>query len=209
MPNQAHMFVDNSNVIGGAQSAARYIEGAPWQAVRIYWRNFFEFIEADYLPVSRVFAGSLPPGNEDLWQYARDYGYDTSLLHRIKQDDGKLTEQAVDEILHLKIGEVLLDYTPPQTLVLVTGDGKVSNFGTSFVKQAERAIKRGWRVDILSWEANLSRNLSILAEKHPDCVEIIRLDDVYDSITFIRPIEYSQPDGTTATAKERIVSPLP
>lgn len=209
MPNQAHMFVDNSNVIGGAQKAARDIEGAPWQSVRIYWRNFFEFIEADYLPVTRVFAGSLPPGNEELWQFARDYGYDTSLLHRVRQDDGRLTEQAVDEVLHLKIAEVLLDYEPPQTLVLVTGDGKVSNFGTSFLAQAERAIKRNWRVDILSWQGSLSGQFKGLAARNPDCVEIIELDQVYNSITFLKPIEYTLGDGKIATAPERIVSPLP
>jgi hypothetical protein len=203
------MFVDNSNVIGGAQQAGRAIENAPWQSVRIYWRNFFEFIEADYLPVTRVFAGSLPPGNEELWQYARDYGYDTSLLHRIEQDDGRLTEQAVDEVLHLKIAEALLDFEAPQTLVLVTGDGKVSNFGTSFLGQAQRAIKRGWRVDVISWRANLSRRYIELEKANPDAVEVVYLDDVYQSVTFLRPIEYNLPDGTTATAKERVVAPLP
>lgn len=209
MPNQAHMFVDNSNVIGGAQKAASQIEGAPWQSVRIYWRNFFEFIEADYLPATRVFAGSLPPGNEELWQYARDFGYDTSLLRRVLQDDGRLAEQAVDEVLHLKITEALLDYNPPQTLVLVTGDGKVSNFGTSFIAQAERAIKRNWRVDIISWKASLSKKYEALAAKHPDCVEIVFLDEVYLSTTFLRSIEYHDATGQALTASERVVSPLP
>lgn len=209
MPNQAHMFVDNSNVIGGAQRAGRELEGAPWQAVRIYWRNFFQFIEADYLPVTRVFAGSLPPGNEELWQYARDYGYDTSLLHRIRQDDGRLIEQAVDEILHLKIAEALLDFEPPQTLVLVTGDGKVSDFGTSFLAQAERAIKRGWRVDILSWQSAMSNKYQALANAHPDCVDIISLDNIYSSITFLRPVEYHSSDGSLVTAPDRVVAPLP
>lgn len=202
------MFVDNSNMIGGAQKAGRDIEGAPWQSIRIYWRNFFEFIEADYLPVTRVFAGSLPPGNEELWQYARDYGYDTSLLHRIERDDGRLTEQAVDEILHLKIAEALLDFEAPQTLVLVTGDGKESDFGTSFLAQAERAIKRGWRVDVISWSGNLSEKYNRLANRNKDCVEIVLLDDVYKSITFVKSIEYTLPDGSIATAVERVVSSL-
>lgn len=202
------MFVDNSNVIGGAQKTASIQEGAPWQSVRIYWRNFFEFIEADYLPVTRVFAGSLPPGNEELWQYARDFGYDTSLLHRVQQDDGRLAEQAVDEILHLKIAEVLLDFEAPQTLVLVTGDGKVSDFGTSFIAQAERALKRGWRVDILSWRAGLSRKYETLNARNPDSVDLVFLDDVYAAVTFLRPIEYTDATGRTLTARERVVSPL-
>ena len=73
-----------------------------------------------------MMAGSVPPGNDDLWAHAEDAGYQTDLLRKIEHDDGSLGEQAVDELMHLKIANVLLDFDEPQTLVLVTGDGKVS-----------------------------------------------------------------------------------
>src|SRR5262245_868408 len=97
-----HIFVDNSNIYGGAQRAAGTIEpGAHWMSVRIYYRNLFRLIEGEDV-ATRVLAGSVPPGNDALWQVARDLGYNTDLLQRVEQDDGRLVEQAVDEMLHLK-----------------------------------------------------------------------------------------------------------
>jgi hypothetical protein len=209
MSNQAHMFVDNSNLIGGAQKTARKIEGAPWPAVRIYWRNFFQLIEGDYLPVSRVLAGSLPPGNEKLWQYARRYGYDTSLLKRIRNDDGRLAEQAVDEVMHAKIAGALLDYEPPQTLVLVTGDGAQAEFGTSFLQQVQRALKRGWCVDVISWRLQLSGNFLRLAAQHKDQIRVVELENYYRSITFLSGGDYTNNLGNTVHVDGRVVSPLP
>lgn len=209
MRNQAHMFVDNSNLIGGAQRVALEREGVPWPAVRIYWQNFFRFIESDYLPVTRCLAGSLPPGNEELWEYSRRHGYDTSLLKRVENDDGRLAEQAVDEVMHAKIAGVLLDYDPPQTLVLVTGDGANAEFGTSFLKQVQRAIKRGWTVDVLSWEKQLSKKFRALAAQHKDKVNIIELDAFYPSITFLVEGDFWHRNGDMVHVTRRIVSPLP
>lgn len=209
MRQQAHMFVDNSNLIGGAQRAARQIEGVPWPAVRIYWRNFFQLIEAHHLPATRAFAGSLPPGNDDLWKYARQYGYDTSLLHKVEKDDGRIGEQAVDEVLHAKIAGVLLDYDPPQRLVLVTGDGNNSDYGTSFLQQVNRAMKRGWDVDIVSWDNQLSRRFRDVAARSGGKVNIIKLEDVYNSITFLCEGDYLDDAGQKVHVARRVVSPLP
>ena len=77
----AHVFVDNSNIFGGAQRTAASAEAAvPWQAIRLYFRNFAWLIEGTHEVATRVLGGSVPPGNDDLWNYARDLGYDTSLL---------------------------------------------------------------------------------------------------------------------------------
>src|SRR5260370_26084694 len=151
-----HIFVDNSNIYGGAQRAAETLEpGALWMSVRVYYQNFFKLIEGDAV-TTRILAGSVPPGNEALWQTTRDLGYNTDLLRRVEQDDGRLTEQAVDEMLHLKIANALLDYEPPQTLVIASGDGQDSQWETSFPRQAERALKRGWNVEVWSWSKQLT-----------------------------------------------------
>jgi hypothetical protein len=68
----------------------------------------------------------------------RQGGYDTDPLRKIERDDGRLGEQGVDEMLHLKIANVLLDYDAPQVLVLATVDGSDGDFQTSFTKQIER-----------------------------------------------------------------------
>ncbi|KAG0304851.1 hypothetical protein BGZ98_004950 [Dissophora globulifera] len=65
-------------------------------------------------------------------------------------------EQGVDEILHLKILEAVFDHEPA-TLVVATGDGGDSEFGGGgFPAVIRRALKRGWQVEIVSWEEQLS-----------------------------------------------------
>jgi hypothetical protein len=190
MPTQAHFFVDNSNLIGGAQRTAQLFEPTtPWFCIRVDWRNFFELLEGQHLPVTRVFAGSLPPGNEELWEHARRYGYNTDLLHRIERDDGRLAEQGVDELLHLKIANALLDYDAPQKLVLVTVDGNPSEFNTSFLTQVKRAIKLDWDVEIWSWKSQLSGKFARLPQQRAGQLTIHELDPFYMRITFVKALE--------------------
>jgi len=186
-----HVFIDNSNMFGGAQRAARALEpGVPWQAIRLYYRNFFLLLENRQHVWTRVLGGSVPPGNEALWDYARYAGYDTSLLHRIAQDDGRLAEQAVDEVLHLRIANALLDYDPPQTLVIATGDGNQGEFGTSFDDQVTRALRRGWEVEVWSWQAQLSGQFQRIRLRTGETPRVMLLDPHYFSITYVRGGEY-------------------
>jgi hypothetical protein len=151
-----HVFVDNSNIYGGAQRAAKIIEPtAHWLSIRVYYRNFFKLIEGEGV-ATRVLGGSVPPGADALWQTARDLGYNTDLLRRVEQDDGRLTEQAVDEVLHLKMLTTVCDHEGPQTLVIASGDGALSTWGSSFPAQAERALKKGWDVKVWSWAEQLT-----------------------------------------------------
>jgi hypothetical protein len=60
-------------------------------------------------------------------------------------------EQGVDEILHLKILESLLDADEPATIVLATGDAAEAEYSGGFMKMAERALLRGWRVELVSF----------------------------------------------------------
>jgi hypothetical protein len=202
----SHIFIDNSNIFGGAQRAAATHEPeAVWMAVRLYYRNFFQLLERETNPVTKVLAGSVPPGNEVLWEHTRRYGYNTDLLRRIERDDGRLVEQGVDEIAHLKIANVLLDHEPPQTLVLVTGDGNDSDFGTSFTKQAERALKRGWNVHVWSWADQLSGKFSRLSAADPGNLTINELDSYYKSITFVQGGAYDINDSQV-NVSSRVVS---
>lgn len=202
-----HIFVDNSNIYGGAQRAAKTIEpAAHWLSIRIYYRNLFKLIEGDNV-ATRVLAGSVPPGNEPLWQTARDLGYDTDLLRRVKQDDGRLIEQAVDEMLHLKMANAFCDHSPPQTLVIASGDGVISKWETSFPGQAERALKMGWHVEVWSWIEQLTGRYNQLCRDYRPRVIVKALDPKYHSITFLKPGDYTT-DGVTTTVAQRIVSRL-
>lgn len=205
----AHVFIDNSNIFYGAQRAAKVREAhIPRFAIRIYFKHLARLVEKPHKIATRVLAGSVPPGNDELWQHARDAGYNTDLLRKIERDDGTLGEQAVDEMLHLKIANAILDHEPPQTLVLVTGDGKVSDFDTSFPRQAERALKRNWNVQVWSWTEQLSRSFRDLSQRFPGRLEIALLDTHYPKITFVSAGRYELDDGKEVHVASRAVSPL-
>ena len=202
----AHIFLDNSNVFSGARRAAETLEpDAIWPAVRVYYRNLFRLVEHGHHVVTRVMAGSVPPGNEQLWKHAKDAGYDTALLRKVEKDDGHLGEQGVDEMLHLRIANALLDFDPPQTLVLVTGDGRDSDFGTSFPQQVTRALKRGWGVEVWSWREQFSNRFRHLQAQAGNFLALHELDAHYRKITFVQRGNY-EVGGASIKLHGRIVS---
>jgi hypothetical protein len=202
-----HIFIDNSNIYGGAQRAAETCEpSAVWLAVRVYFKNLVALLEGKDV-VTRVMAGSVPPGNEELWQAARDLGYDTDLLRRVEKDDGRLGEQAVDEMLHLKIANAILDHSAPQTLVIASGDGKVSKWNTSFPQQAERALRAGWSVEVWSWQAQHTTKYGPISRKYPGKVTQSFLDPYYRGLTFTKAGTYNI-NGTSIKLAGRVVGRL-
>ena len=68
----------------------------------------------------------------------------------------KWVEQAVDEILHLKILESVVDARTPSTIVLATGDAAEAEYSGGFLKMVERALAKGWRVEVVSFRHNTS-----------------------------------------------------
>ncbi|MTJ14952.1 NYN domain-containing protein [Anabaena sp. UHCC 0187] len=211
-----HVFFDNSNIWGGAQSVRSLVEpDVPWMALRLYYRNLFDLIENGRDLKTAILAGSVPPSCEELWQYARDRKYNTDLLKRVESDDGRMTEQAVDEVLHLKIANAIIDFygLESQTLVVVTGDGKTSDFDTGFPIQIERALKAGWEVEVWSWEQTLSRRrYETIQAASNGRMKINILDYHYLSTTFVRGGEYYEKDEMGKkiyfTIPNRIVQPL-
>lgn len=188
----AHIFVDNSNIFAGARRAAeRFEPNVVSRAVRVHYRNLFRLVESRHNNIaSRVMAGSVPPGNEDLWRYAQEAGYSTDLLTKIENDEGRLGEQAVDEILHLKIANALLDFSGYQTLVLVTGDGRETPVKTSFPQQVRRALKKQWYVEVWSWKRQLSGVFRRIADDAGHDMTIHELDRWYKQITFVQAGDY-------------------
>jgi hypothetical protein len=68
----------------------------------------------------------------------------------------KWVEQAVDEILHLKILESLIDAKKPSTIVLATGDAAEAEYSGGFLRMVERALEKGWCVELVSFKLNTS-----------------------------------------------------
>lgn len=67
----------------------------------------------------------------------------------------KWVEQAVDEILHLKMLESVVDAKTPSTMVLATGDAAEAEYSEGFLKMVERCLEKGWKVELVSFKHNL------------------------------------------------------
>lgn len=68
----------------------------------------------------------------------------------------KWSEQAVDEILHLKMSHSILDSDKPSTIVLATGDAAEAEYSDGFLRMVERALNKGWMVELVSFKMNTS-----------------------------------------------------
>lgn len=79
--------------------------------------------------------------------HASDHGYGESAGFR---------EQGVDELLHLKMAQSLLDTAAPATMVLATGDAAEAEFSDGFHRNVVRALERGWLVEVIGWRDNMS-----------------------------------------------------
>jgi len=186
-----HVFYDNSNVWGGARNlGVTKDQAVPWAAIRVHFKHIFSFIEQGRKAHTRILAGSVPPSSEELWEFARENRYETDLLRKVESDDGSISEQGVDEVLHLKMANVLLDFPKTDTLVVVTGDGNISEFGTGFIPQIERALRIGWKVEVWSWSNTLSRKYLTIRRRHSTHLRLISLDAAYEGLTFVQPGSY-------------------
>ena len=96
----------------------------------------------------------------------------------------KVTEQGVDEILHMKMLESIVDSPQPSTIVLATGDAAEAEFSGGFLKNVERALSKGWRVELVAWGHSMSyayRSQHFL-EKWKDQFMIIDLDEFSEEL---------------------------
>ena len=83
-------------------------------------------------------------------------GSETNTAAATQYAPEKWVEQAVDEILHLKILESVVDANVPATMVLATGDAAEAEYSQGFLKMVTRALEKGWRVEVVSFRQNIS-----------------------------------------------------
>lgn len=104
----------------------------------------------------------------------------------------KHREQGVDEILHLKMVQSILDAPRPGTMVLATGDAAEAEFSDGFLSNVERALERGWNVELVGWRRNISgawRNEAFQAKWAVGQFRLIELDDFAEELLgfWLRP----------------------
>ncbi|KAK6345724.1 hypothetical protein TWF718_007632 [Orbilia javanica] len=183
-PNPAiHVFVDYSNIsIGFYDSVKKLLLDSKksarpshhTQIQHISFKALSLILERGRPATKKVLVGSTR--NNDLKSEAQDLNYEVSILQRVpkekeKQDSAKSSrgyasepesrkrtgEQAVDEVLIMKILESLVD-CHPATIVLATGDGNITQFSDGFFKAVERALEKGWNVELVAFKRTLSKS---------------------------------------------------
>ncbi|KAK4945995.1 hypothetical protein LTR10_014797 [Elasticomyces elasticus] len=181
-----HVFVDVSNISIGFHDCLKLARGMPrdtrLKRVPLSFHNFSLVLERGRPAAKRVLVGS---DKYPAIQQAKGLGYETNILERVhkakdltprqkKYRSGgetsgsettaftpqaateKWVEQAVDEILHLKILESLVDAEKPSTIVLATGDAAEAEYSGGFLRMVERALEKGWSVELVSFRLNTS-----------------------------------------------------
>ncbi|KAJ5125379.1 hypothetical protein N7448_004701 [Penicillium atrosanguineum] len=173
-----HVFVDMSNIMVGFHDSVKVSRNIPIatriRRLHMAFANFSLIMERDRPAAKRVLVGSdrLPSIGE-----AEKLGYEVNILDRVHKNKhttpraskfrkgpqfasgpetvsnlgNRWVEQGVDEILHLKILESLLDTDEPATIVLATGDAAEAEYSGGFMRMVERALHRGWTVELVSF----------------------------------------------------------
>ncbi|GAB1735265.1 hypothetical protein NU219Hw_g2906t1 [Hortaea werneckii] len=141
-------------------------------------------------PTSAMGSSSSPPGNGGY--LSSGSGTTTTTTTRGSETTApspqyapaKMIEQGVDEILHLKMLESVVDTEVPSTIVLATGDAAQAEYSSGFMAMVERALKKGWKVELVSW----SKNISLMYSRREwtqtwgDRFKIIYLDDYAEEL---------------------------
>lgn len=188
MEGEAHIFWDNSNVFIPAQYVAAEEEG-PWaeRKVRIHFENLYRLASFGREVGSAFCAGSVPPELKALWDNIRDMGVEVELYER---GDESGTEQGVDQTLQVHMLRAMADNDSPQTAVLLTGDGAGYETGIGFHADLERMYKKGWGIEVISWDNACNESLKKWAQ---EVGAYIPLEDYYDSVTFLEKTRDAKP----------------
>ena len=183
--DRVFIYWDNSNIFHEAQRLAEERSEGPnaRYRIRVHFDNMLRLAHADR-PIERALAvGSVPPEMRQLWNRMESNGIEVRLFDRGSRERGE--QEMPDRLLQLRMLEDALDYNgSPGIVVLLTGDGAGYLEGAGFHSTLERMHRRGWRIEILSWEHACNQRMRRWAEGNG---VFVPLDDFYDAITFMEP----------------------
>ena len=178
------IYWDNSNIFHAAQSLAEERNGGEAEThyrVRITFDNMLRLAHADRPIVKAIAAGSIPPSLQNLWNQMASNGVAVELFDR---GTARRSEQQVPDLYLINhMLEDLVDYEIPGVAVLLSGDG-------GFLRTLERMHRRGWGIEILSWEHSCSMRMREWAQENG---VFIPLDDYYASVTYLEPFSPNFP----------------
>lgn len=164
MAARVYVFWDNSNIFIPAQEVAARREGPiAASTVRLHFEHLYRLAVMGRTVANAFCVGSVPPDLGKVWKRLKtDTGANIELFER-GQESG--TEQAIDQALQVRMLRALADEDEPQIAVLMTGDGAGYLDGVGFHADLERMQKRGWGIEVLSWDEACNNRLKEWAKK--------------------------------------------
>lgn len=183
MATRVHIVWDNSNIFLSGKSVCDQNEFGKSGKFRVYFENLID-LAADNRPIEQVFCvGSVPPPTDSVWGHIEKKTGKKPELYERGASSGK--EQAVDQALQVRMLRLGYDYDPPETLVLMSGDGRGIKDGVGFFADAKRLHRIGWNVEIMAWDGNCNKEMMAWAKENGIYVS---LNDFYGQITFLEKI---------------------
>lgn len=193
-----YIFVDSSNIYLGFQkqvqeSLTRNRKATKRPSMDLDVLN--TILERNRPNARKVLVGSRPLLQN--WDKAeKSLGYEVSMLERIVKPEPeglprtpypskpRKAEQGVDELIHMKMLETLLDAPHAATMVLATGDANVAQYSEGFFSVVLRALARGWKVEVVSFRKGLSALWKDKAfrKEYEGRVSIVELDEFLEEL---------------------------
>lgn len=175
-----YIFWDNSNVFISAKGIALQRDGVlEYPNVRIHFENLYKLASGGRRVKKAVAVGSVPPELKEVWRRLEGAGVTIELYERGAASG---TEQGTDQCLQVHMLRAIADEDKPQVAVVLTGDGAGYGTGTGFWADLERMYRKGWGVEVISWDAACNKGLKSWAQKNGVYVE---LEKHYEAVTFI------------------------
>jgi len=174
-----YIFWDNSNVFISARRLALDRDGILDSDIRIHFENLYKLASGGRKVRKAVAVGSVPPELRDVWRRLSEANVTIELYER---GAGTGTEQGMDQCLQVHMLRAITDEASPQVAVVLTGDGAGYGTGAGFWADLERMHKKGWGVEVLSWNVACHKGLKSWAMKNGVYVE---LEKHYEAVTFI------------------------
>lgn len=178
--DKIYIFWDNSNIFISAKQVAEERDnllGA--HDLRLQFEHLHRLASMGR-PVANTFVvGSIPP---DLKVWARLRKATGATIELLERGESSGTEQGVDASLQVPMLRALIDEEAPCVAVLLTGDGRGYQDGVGFHADLERMHRRGWGIEVLSWDHSCNSGLKSWAKA---VGAYVPLNAHYRQITFI------------------------
>ena len=157
--------------------------------LRLDFRNLIQLFQEDRAIRKAVVAGSVPPEMKDVWKQLEREGIRTEIID--KSQTGGAEHNLPDMTLQWEMLHDAITETPCGTAVLLTGDGAGWELGRGFLPTVQAMKRRGWKIELHSWQDSCNRRLMKWAQRNG---VFVRLDDFYESITYIKSSD-NRPTG--------------